>query len=93
MNLSHFLRIECEQSGGPRHYVVHTQEPRLSLELEPDPSAPDRIGRGVIKRVCVPNSWAGDYGQYGKLITTAQEFFAQVAAHPERETTGRRFGR
>jgi len=38
----------------------------------------------VIKRVCVPNSWAGDYGQYGKVLAAAQEFFAQsnVGAGP-----------
>lgn len=59
--------------------MVHTRSPALMLELEPDLAAPDRIGRGVIKRLCVPNSWAGDYGRYAKLVTAAQEFFAQSA--------------
>jgi hypothetical protein len=47
------------------------------LELAPDHDAPDKVGRGIIRRVCVPNSWAGDYGKYGKMLTAAQEFFVQ----------------
>jgi hypothetical protein len=82
MNFPHFLRIEREQRGGSRHFVVHTHEPKLSLELAPDTAAPDKIGRGVIKRVCVPNSWAGDYGKYSKLISAAQEFFHESFATP-----------
>jgi hypothetical protein len=60
--------------------VVHTHEPEFTLELTPDRDAPDRVGQGIIRRVCVPNSWAGDYGQYGKLLKAAQEFFAQSGA-------------
>ena len=90
MNFPHFLRIEREQRGGSRHFVVHTDEPKLSLELAPDPAAPDKIGRGVIKRVCVPNSWAGDYGRYGKLISAAQEFFHASFAEPARPSRGAR---
>lgn len=71
------MRIERSGWRTGKHYVVHTQEPRFTLELTPDREAPDRIGGGIIKRVCVPNSWAGDYGQYGKLLAAAQEFFAQ----------------
>jgi hypothetical protein len=80
MNFSHFVRIDRERRGLEHHYVVHTGNPRFTLELTPDAEAPDKIGRGVIKRVCVPNSWAGDYGQYAKLLAAAQEFFAQ--SHP-----------
>lgn len=90
MNFPHFLRIEREQRGGSRHFVVHTHEPKLSLELVPDAAAPDQIGRGVIKRVCVPNSWAGDYGRYAKVIATAQEFFAESFAGPGRDGAARR---
>jgi len=67
--------------------VVHLPDPKFTLELIPDGEASDRIGRGIIKRVCVPNSWAGDYGQYGKLLGAAQEFFAQsgrIGAQPSR---------
>ena len=77
MNFSHFVRIDRERRGLERHYVVHTQDPKFTLELTPDHEAADKIGQGVIKRICVPNSWAGDYGQYAKMLAAAQEFFAQ----------------
>ena len=75
MNDSEFLRIEREGRDGSKHYVIHTQDPRFTLELTPDGSAPDHMGRGVIKRIHVPNSWAGDYTKYSKFISAAQEFF------------------
>lgn len=56
--------------------MVHGREPRFALELTPDGDAPDRMGRGVIRRLCVPNSWAGDYGKYARLLAPAQDFFA-----------------
>jgi hypothetical protein len=87
MNFSHFVRIDRERRGGGRHYVVHTHDPKFTLELTPDTDAPDKVGRGVIKRVCVPNSWAGDYGRYAKAVTAAQDFFAQSHA----ATGGARF--
>ena len=84
MNFSHFVRIDRERRGLERHFVVHTLDPKFTLELTADHEAPDRVGRGVIKRICVPNSWAGDYGQYGKLLAAAQEFFAESNAGPGR---------
>ncbi len=87
MNVSHFVRIDRDGRCRKRHYVVHTHDPKLTLELTPDDEAPDRVGRGVIRRVCVPNSWAGDYGQYGNLLTRAQEFFAR--SHPAGPRTSR----
>jgi hypothetical protein len=77
MNHPHFVRVDREGRGDTRHYVVHTHDPMFTLELRPDRDAADQVGRGIIKRICVPNSWAGDYGQYGKLLAAAQEFFAQ----------------
>lgn len=77
MNFSHFVRIDREDGGRARHYVVHTGSPKFTLELTPDRDAPDQMGQGVLKRVCVPNSWAGDYGQYAKMLTQAQKFFAE----------------
>lgn len=53
--------------------MVHGHEPRFALELTPGGDAPDR---GVIRRLCVPNSWAGDYGKYARLLAQAQDFFA-----------------
>ena len=93
MNLSQFLRIEREERDGSRHYVVHTEDPKFSMELTPDAAAPDRIGQGVIKRIHVPNSWASDYGKYSKFISAAQEFFGQSFATPAPKTESRRFAR
>lgn len=91
MSLGHYLRIEREERDGSRHVVMHLADPRFSLELAPDGQAADKVGGGVIKRVCVPNSWAGDYGQYAKLITAAQEFFAKSFEEEVAERIGRRF--
>lgn len=91
MNISKFLRIERENRDGSKHYVVHTHDPKFTMELAPDSAAPDKIGRGVIKRVLVPNSWAGDYTKYSKFISSAQEFFAQSFAEPAPKSEVRRF--
>lgn len=91
MNPSEFLRVEREGQGGSKHYVIHTREPKFSLELSPDAAAPDQIGHGVIKRLHVPNSWAGDYTQYSKFISAAQEFFADSFSEPVPKAEIRRF--
>jgi hypothetical protein len=91
MNVSSFLRIERDGAAGSRHTVIHGHDPKFSLELEPDAAAPDKIGRGVIRRVCVPNSWAGDYSQYAKFIAAAQDFFGQSFAEPVPKAETRRF--
>ena len=85
-----FLRIERDERGCSRHYVVHTQNPKFSMELTPDAEAPDKIGRGVIRWVRVPNSWAGDYGQYAKLMSAAQGFFTRSFAEPAPKIETRR---
>lgn len=82
MSFPHFVRIDQDGRGAGRHFVVHTHDPKFSVELAPDGDAPDRVGQGVIKRVCVPNSWAGDYGRYAKLLAQAQEFFAASKGEP-----------
>jgi hypothetical protein len=92
MNLAHFMRIERTTDGRSRHVVVHTHDPRMVLELAPDRDSPDGMGKGVIKRVCVPNSWAGNYSQYGKLIAAAQEFFQQSRAEPVPKRESKRLG-
>lgn len=91
MDFPHFLRVERDRRGRSKHYVVHTVDPKFSLELAPDRSAEDRIGRGEIKRICLPNSWAGDYAESAKLIGLAQEFFAQSFAVPVPKAEARRF--
>jgi hypothetical protein len=82
MNFSHFVRIDREGRGLERHYVVHTHDPKFTLELTADQEASDKVGQGVIKRICVPNSWAGDYGKYAQMVTAAQEFFAESKRGP-----------
>jgi hypothetical protein len=79
-----FTRIDRDDRRGGRHFVVHGCDPRFALELAPDADAPDQMGRGVIKRLCVPNSWAGDYGRYARLLAQAQDFFAASGAAPPR---------
>jgi hypothetical protein len=85
-----FMRVERERADGKsRHFVVHVRDPKFSVEMTPDADAPDKVGAGVIKRVSVPNSWAGNYSQYAALLKAAQEFFRQSlltepAAKPER---------
>ncbi len=92
MNLSEFLRIEREGRDGSKHYVIHAHEPKFAMELMPDSAAPDQIGRGVMKRILVPNSWAGDYTKYAQFINAAQEFFAESFAEPQPKSETRRFG-
>jgi hypothetical protein len=91
MNFSEFLRIEREGSDGSRHFVVHTSDPKMTLELSPDRTAPDQMGRGVIKHVHVPNSWAGDYTKYSQYLSAAQDFFEQSRAEPGPISGPRRF--
>lgn len=91
MNFSEFLRIEREGQDGSKHTVIHTHDPKFTIELMPDGSAPDKIGRGVIKRVHVPNSWAGDYTKYAKFMSAAQEFFGRSFAEPAPKLETRRF--
>ncbi len=94
MNFAHFVRIEREGADGEmRHYVLHAHDPKFSMDLAPDADAPDKIGKGIIKRVCVPNSWGGNYGQYGKFLAAAQEFFRESFAEPAPKAETRRFER
>lgn len=92
MHFPNFLRIERDEPGSSRHYVVHAQQPDFLMELAPDTAAPDRIGHGVLKRICVPNCWAGDYQKYFRLMGRAQEFFAASFAPPAPKGFTRRLG-
>jgi hypothetical protein len=85
------MRIEREEEGRTRHYVVHMRDPKFSLEIIPDGDAPEHVGKGTIKAVRLPNSWAGNYSQCAKLIAAAQEFFSQSFAEPVPKGETRRF--
>lgn len=91
MDFGEFLRVEREAGERSRHYVVHVKDPKFSMELIPDREAPDKIGTGVIKRICLPNSCIGDYGKYAKFISAAQEFFRQSFDDPVPKAETRRF--
>ncbi len=91
MDFGEFLRVERESGEKSRHYVVHVKDPKFSMELLPDRDAPDKIGKGIIKRICLPNSCVGDYGKYSKFISAAQEFFKQSFADPVPKAETRRF--
>ena len=83
MEFPHFVRIERQgRDGEAQHYVVHALEPKLAVEFTPDAGAPDQMGQGIIKRVNVPNSWAGNYSQYAKIIAQAQAFFKASRGEP-----------
>ncbi|HEU5077744.1 MAG TPA: hypothetical protein VFT72_00930 [Opitutaceae bacterium] len=90
MDLGNFLRIEREGGGKSKHFVVHLEDPRFSMELTPDREAPDHIGKGVIKRICVPNSCIGNCTNYSKLISAAQEFFKESFSEPVPKDAARR---
>ncbi len=91
MNFSHFMRIERKAAERTQHFVVHTHDPKLSVEFSPDPDASERPGKGVIRKICVPNSWAGNYSQYSKLIAAAEAFFLRSQENPAAKEETRRF--
>jgi hypothetical protein len=92
MDSPDFMRIERDESGRSRHSVVHLQHPNFSMELAPDEAAPDHIGQGVLQRLCVPNSWVGDYQKYSRLMNAAQDFFAASFGASEPKSLTRRLG-
>ena len=91
MNYPNFVRIEQETTDeGPQYFVVHTIDPKMAVKF----SAEVRDGRirpGTIQRVSVPNSWAGQYSQYAKLLAKAEAFF-RASIDPEKSNGGRVFG-
>ena len=92
MHFPQFLRIERDGPRLPGHTVVHMRSPKFRMELAPDATAPDRVGQGVLKRICVPNSWAGDYQKYVRLIGAAQRFFAASFGAAAPKAITRRLG-
>ena len=68
MDTEHFIRIDSLESDRPRRFVVNRREPGFSVEVMAE-DAP------VIRRVCLPNSWIGNYHRYTRLVATAQVFW------------------
>jgi len=75
MDYPHFVSIEQEGSDGSiHHYVVHTRDPKMAIKFSAE-CVSGRVRPGTIQRISVPNSWAGQYSQYAKLVTRAERFF------------------
>jgi hypothetical protein len=87
MEFTHFIRVEREEADGvTRQYVLHAHDPKLMMEITPDVR-----GTGTIRRVCVPNSWTGNYSRYAKVIAEAQAFLRRAAGSGEGGGTSSRF--
>ncbi len=89
MDYPNFVRIEQEAANGEsHHFVVHTRNPKLAVEFRAEVGPQGTLKPGVIRRVSVPNSWAGQYSQYAKLLAKAEKFF-RASLDPSGETGGR----
>ena len=86
MNYPHFVSIEQEgDDGTTQHYVVHTRDPKLAVKFSAE-TVQGRIKPGTIQRNSVPNSWAGEYSKYAKLVSQAERFFRATLCDPETAT-------
>jgi len=85
-----FLRIERDEPDASRQFVVHAREPGFLMEFAPDPAAADPVGDGVMKRVCLPNSWCGHYETHFRLLQAAQEFLRASCGPPAPKELTRR---
>ncbi len=75
MNFPHFVRIEQEaQDGSTQYFVVHTHDPKMAVKFAAE-TVDGQVKPGTIQHLSVPNSWAGQYGQYAKLLAKAEAFF------------------
>lgn len=74
-----FCQVVRRRPDGTEYYVVHTGTPRFVVEVEREESEAGETGQrqGVIKRVCLPNSAAGDYHRCARLLGAALGFFEQ----------------
>jgi hypothetical protein len=74
------LRVDRREGKRTRHYVVHGHSPKIVVEMEVEGADPGRPARGVIKRVCLPNSWAGCYDLCAPVLSAAERFFEDSLA-------------
>lgn len=76
MDYPHFVSVEQVGTDGElQHFVVHTRDPKMAVKFSARESA-GRLVPGTIQRISVPNSWAGEYTRYAKLVTKAEKFFS-----------------
>lgn len=92
MNYPHFVSIEQEDAdGSTHHFVVHTRDPKMAIRFSAE-CVSGKVRPGTIQQISVPNSWAGQYSQYAKLVTRAERFFKATLCgeepHPGRLAGG-----
>lgn len=92
-----FVMVEREVGGRSEYYVVHPAEPRFSLEVEPELGPDGRMCAGTVRRLCLPNGWAGTYHRQAALIGPALDFFQEslrrlALGRPGRDLAGSRPG-
>ena len=88
MNYPHFVQIEQETGAdGPQYFVVHTRDPKMAVKFSAEVKN-GTIRPGTIQSVAVPNSWAGQYSQYAKLLAKAEAFF-RASIDPVKSSGGR----
>ncbi|MGF1448218.1 MAG: hypothetical protein ACFB20_02245 [Opitutales bacterium] len=75
MALSDYILIERDCADGPSIHVKRSCEPHLIVEFQPLFNPLGKLSGGVLKRVCIQNSWTGDYSKYSKLVAEAEAFF------------------
>ncbi|WP_221032998.1 hypothetical protein [Actomonas aquatica] len=77
------MRIEQEASdGSTQYFVVHTHDPKMAVKFAAE-MVNGKVRPGTIQRLSVPNSWAGQYSQYAKLLSKAEAFFRASLAGEE----------
>lgn len=75
MLFSDFLMVKRQEDSGCRFYVVHSSDPRFSIEVDPAYNPLGKTGSGFIKSIRLNNSWSGDYHRCLSLVKQAEEFF------------------
>lgn len=75
LGASPFCHVEKREGERSRYFVVHGKAPRFVAEIEAVSDADGGPRRGVLRRVVIPNSWAGDYHLCGKQLEAAVAFF------------------
>jgi hypothetical protein len=78
MGSSSFLVVKREEGTAERCYVVHSLEPRFSIEVDPSYNPLGTTGAGFVKSIRLNNSWTGDYNRCLSLVKQAEEFFRQT---------------
>lgn len=86
-----FLIVKRREGDGCLYHVVHSSEPKFSIEVDPAYSPFGKPGCNFIKSIRLNNSWSGDYHRCFALVRKAEEFFRRSfeADFPDGETARR----